>query len=57
MRISIQACVEGEDSSPRVISIGCVELDAGVDLASGLGLFLREAHELLRQIQTLVLNE
>ena len=49
MRISIQACVQGEDSSPRVISIGCVDRDAGVDPASGLGLFLREAHELLRR--------
>ncbi len=57
MRISIQVCVEGEDSSPRIVSIGCVERDAGVDPASGLGLFLREAHALLRQIQTLVLNE
>ena len=57
MRISIRTCVEGKDSSPRVISIGCVERDAGVDPASGLGLFLRVAHELLRQIQTLVLNE
>jgi hypothetical protein len=34
MRISIQACVEDEDS-PRVLSIGCVERDAGVDPASG----------------------
>jgi hypothetical protein len=34
MRISIQACVEDEDS-PRVISIGCVERDAVVDPASG----------------------
>ena len=42
MRISIQACVEGDDSSPRVISIGCVERDAGVDPAFRFGLF-REA--------------
>ena len=40
MRISIQARVEGEDSSStKVITIGCVERDAGTDPSSGLGLF------------------
>lgn len=38
IRLSIQACIEGENSSsPKVITRGCVEHDAGVDTASGLG--------------------
>jgi len=46
MRISIQACIESDDSSsPKVIAIGRVEHDAGVDPASGIGLFVQEAHE------------
>ena len=58
MRISIQACIDGQGASPpRVITIGCVERDAGVDPASGMGLFVREAHELLRQMQAIVLRE
>jgi hypothetical protein len=58
MRISVQACIEAEDSSPaKVITIGCVARDAGVDPASGMGLFVSEAHELLRQMQAIVLRE
>jgi hypothetical protein len=58
MRISIQACLESEgSSSPKVITIGCVERNPGVDPASGMGLFVREAHELLRQLHAIVLRE
>ena len=58
MRISIQACIEGESASPaKVITIGWVARDPGVDPASGMGLFVKEAHELLRQMQAIVLRE
>lgn len=40
-----------------MIHIGEVTRDAGVDPASGLGLFVREAQALLQQIQIVVLNE
>ncbi|MBV9892443.1 MAG: hypothetical protein JO090_16365 [Rhizobacter sp.] len=59
MRITIHATIENADGSaaPQVIEIGEVTRDAGVDPASGLGLFVREANALLRQIQMVVLNE
>jgi hypothetical protein len=59
MRITIHATVESADASsaPQVVRIGEVVRDAGVDPASGLGLFVREANALLRQIQSVVLNE
>ena len=59
MRISIQAVIENSNglSSSQVIQIGEVTRDAGVDPASGLGLFVREANALLQQIQSVVLNE
>ena len=58
MRISIEARVEGEDSSSaKVVTLGRVERDAGTDPSSGLGLFLHESHELLRQLQDLVITE
>ena len=59
MRITIHATVENADafSAPQVVRIGEVAREAGVDPASGLGLFVREANALLRQIQSLVLNE
>ena len=59
MRIIIHATIENANSSsvPQVIQIGEVTRDAWVDPASGLGLFVREANTLLRQIQSVVLNE
>lgn len=59
MRITIHATVENADASsaPQVVRIGEVARDAGADPASGLGLFVREANALLRQIQSVVLNE
>ncbi len=59
MRISIQATIECADGSlpSQVIHIGEVKREPGVDPASGLGLFVREANALLREIQTVVLNE
>ncbi len=59
MRITIHATIEnaGAASAPQVVQIGEVTRDAGVDPASGLGLFVREANALLRQLQGVVLNE
>ena len=58
MRITIQALIEGADGQlPRTEAIGTVERDADGAPASGLGLFLRETHALLRQLQAIVLRE
>jgi hypothetical protein len=59
MRITVHAAIENADgsSAPQVVEIGEVTRDAGVHPASGLGLFVREANALLRQIQSVVLNE
>lgn len=58
MRISIQACIEGEGVQPsKVITVGVIERAADGAPASGLGLFIRESQELLRQLQAVVLNE
>ena len=54
MRITIHATIESADnpSAAQRVQIGEVTRDAGVDPASGLGLFVREANALLRQIQS-----
>ncbi|MGT2434038.1 hypothetical protein ACU4HD_44555 (plasmid) [Cupriavidus basilensis] len=40
MRISIQACIEGEGTQPsKVITVGVIERKADFAPASGLGLF------------------
>jgi hypothetical protein len=58
MRITIQALIEGvEESEPHAETIGVVERDADGAPASGLGLFLRETHAVLRQLQAVVLRE
>jgi len=58
MRISIQACIEGEGSQPsKVITVGVVERQDSFAPAAGLGLFMRETHALLKQLQTVVLDE
>ena len=58
MRITIQALIDGvEGSEPRAETIGVVERDADGAPASGLGLFLRETHAVLRQLQAVVLRE
>jgi len=58
MRITIHATIENADNSsaPQLFQIGEVTRDARVDPASGLGLFVREANALLRQIQSVVLT-
>jgi hypothetical protein len=58
MRVSIHATIENENgSSSQAIQVGEITREAGVDPASGLGLFVREANALLQQIQSVVLNE
>ena len=57
MRITIQALIEGvKGGEPLTETIGVVERDADGAPASGLGLFLRETHALLRQLQAIVLR-
>jgi hypothetical protein len=57
MRFSIQACIQGEGLEPsRVITVGVVDREDDFAPASGLGLFMREAHELLEKLQTVLLN-
>ena len=58
MRITIQAVIECSDTEPpRTETIGTVEREADGAPAAGLGLFLRETHALLRQLQAVVLRE
>jgi hypothetical protein len=58
MRIAIQAVISDADGQePRTEDIGVLEYDAEEVPASGLGLFIGEAHQLLRQLQTVVLRE
>ena len=58
MRISIFAQVEGDDTaSGRTVPIGTIERDSLADPASGMGLWVQEAHEQLEHIQTVVLDE
>ena len=58
MRITIQALIEGvEGREPRAETIGVVDRDADGAPASGLGLFLRETHALLRQLQAVVAGD
>ena len=55
MRISIQACIEGEGAQPsKVITVGVIEREDSFAPASGLGLFMRETHALLKQLQTVI---
>jgi hypothetical protein len=58
MLISIQACIEVQATQPsKVITLEVIERKADLAPASGLGLFIRETHELLQPLQTVVLNE
>ena len=58
MRITIQALVEGaEGEEPCAETIGVVEREADGALTSGLGLFLRETHAILQNMQAVVLRE
>lgn len=58
MRITTQAYIESEQGgATRVVTVGVVERDLDFAPSSGLGLFVREAHSVLEQIQAVVLDE
>lgn len=58
MRITIQAQVEDPHGhAPRSVTIGVIDRAADSAPASGLGLFLGEAHEILRKVQAVMLQE
>ena len=58
MRITIQAVVDGvKGQAPCTETLVTIERDDNWVPASGLGLFLRETHALLRQLQNVVLAE
>ena len=56
MRITVQAVVRDDDGTTNLPSVlGVIDRDRNSDPASGLGLFLREAHALLKALQAVVL--
>ena len=58
MRISVQACIEGEGERPsRIITVGVIERDDEFAPSSGLGLFMSETKALLKQLQTVFVDE
>ena len=58
MRISVQACIEGEGERPsRIITDGVIERDDEFAPSSGLSLFMSETNALLKQLQTVFLDE
>jgi len=58
MRITIQALVDREDGKPPTpVVLGVVERKSGGVPSSGLGLFIRETHDLLQQLQAVLLLE
>lgn len=57
MRISIRAHIETDgDRSIEPVTVGVIERSGEGDPAAGLGLFLREGRELLKQIQAVGLD-
>ena len=58
MRVSVQACIEGEGERPsRSITVGVIERDDEFAPSSGLGLFMSETQALLKQLQTVFQDE
>ncbi|MDM0117950.1 hypothetical protein QTI66_38340 [Variovorax sp. J22R133] len=58
MRISIHALVDREDGlPPETVALGGVHREPDCDPSSGLGLFVREAHDMLLRLQSVVLKE
>ena len=56
MRVTIQALVDREDDEPpTTVELGAVERNSSSAPSSGLGLFIRETHDLLQQLQSVVL--
>lgn len=58
MRITIQAVVDREDGRrPVVVELGAVERAPDQHPSSGLGLFIRETHDISLRLQSVVLQE
>ena len=58
MRIFFQACIEGEGERPsRIITVGVIERGDEFAPCSGLGLFMSETKALLKQLQTVFVDE
>ena len=58
MRIFVQACIEGEGERPsRIITVGVIERGDEFAPCSGLGLFMSETKALLKQLQTVFVDE
>lgn len=58
MRITIQAVVDREDGRrPVIVELGAVERATDQHPSSGLGLFIRETHDILQRLQSVVLQE
>ena len=57
MRIIVQAVVQDDDGTTKLPSVlAVIDRDRNSDPASGLGLFLREAHSLLKALQAVALG-
>ena len=58
MRINLQAVVQDDDGTTKLPSVlTVIDRDRDSDPASGLGLFLREAHSLLKALRAVVLAQ
>lgn len=58
MRITIQAVVDREDGRrPVVVDLGAIERVSDQHPSSGLGLFVRETHDILLRLQSVVLQK
>ncbi|MEJ8825974.1 hypothetical protein WKW80_28775 [Variovorax humicola] len=58
MRITIQAVVDRQDGlPPETLELGAVQREQDCDPSSGLGLFIRETHDMLERLQSILLKE
>ena len=58
MRITIQAVVDREDGLPSVtVALGTIERQPDCAPSSGLGLYVGESHNILQQLQGVILQE
>ena len=58
MRITIQAVVDREDGlPPETFALGAVQREHDCHPSSGLGLFVRETHDMLERLQSILLKE
>jgi len=58
MQITIQAVVDREDGRrPVAVELGTLERESDYTPSSGLGLFVRESHDILLRLQSVLLQE